>query len=75
MLLMELRAIRFTDTLVNEVTSKTIPDQGEKQMNNNGAEQAGLGTKAPNQAGLPSSAGAKTMTDQVSLAVGRFALT
>ena len=38
---MELRAIRFTDTLVNEVTSKTIPDQGEKQMNNNGAEQAG----------------------------------
>jgi hypothetical protein len=30
MLLMELRAIRFTDTLVNEVTSKTIPDQGEK---------------------------------------------
>jgi hypothetical protein len=31
MLLLELRSFRFTDTLVNEVTSNTIADQGEKK--------------------------------------------
>jgi hypothetical protein len=41
-------------------------------MNKNGAGQAGRGTKVPNQAGLPSSAGAR---DQFSQAVGRYALT
>lgn len=75
MLLLELRAFRFTDTLVNEVSSNTIANQGEKQVNNNGAEQAGRGTKAPNQAALPSSAGARTTRDQLSQAVGRYALT
>ena len=44
-------------------------------MDNNVAEQAGRGTKVPNQEGLTSSAGGRTATGELSQAVGRYALT